>query len=75
MLRTEHYGENARTNVYASSDPTDFGVGADADSHFVQSLPVAAPEIVWDTDGTMYIAALLPSLEGIQIARLEFVQG
>ena len=74
LLRTEHYGQDARTNVYASSDPTDFGVGADADAHFVQSLPVAAPEIVWDVDGTMYIAVLLPSLEGIRIARLEFIK-
>jgi hypothetical protein len=35
-------------------------------------LPVAAPEIV-KHNGEYFIAALLPSLKGIQIARLEWV--
>ena len=37
------------------------------------TLPIAAPEII-KHEGTYYIAALLPSLQGIQIARLEWVR-
>jgi hypothetical protein len=34
-------------------------------------MPFAAPEIV-ESDGQLYIATLLPSLKGIQIAKLRF---
>lgn len=70
LFRTQHYGEKAKTSVYASKDPLDFGV--DDDSKLVTTLPVAAPEIV-EEDGQLYIAALRPDLKGIQIARLKFV--
>jgi len=36
------------------------------------SLPVAAPEIIRDDD-QYYIASLMPSLKGIQMARLKWV--
>ncbi len=67
LFRTQHYGANAETRVYRSKDPTNFGV--DDDRALVETLPVAAPEIV-ESHGQLYIAALLPSLKGIQIARL-----
>ncbi len=67
LFRTERYGQNAATHVYASKDPLDFGVNDD--SKFVTTLPVAAPEIV-EFEGKLYIAALRPDLKGIQIARL-----
>jgi hypothetical protein len=67
LFRTQHYGENAETRVYRSKDPANFGV--DDDRYLVETLPVAAPEIV-ESHGQLYIAALLPSLKGIQIARL-----
>jgi len=70
LLRTQHYGENAETRVYRSKDPKNFGI--DDDRTLVETLPVAAPEIV-ESRGQLYIAALLPSLKGIQIARLDFV--
>jgi hypothetical protein len=69
LFRTQHYGANAETRVYRSKDPKDFGVNDD--SHLVETLPVAAPEIV-ESHGQLYIAALLPSLKGIQIAKLVF---
>jgi hypothetical protein len=56
--------------VYHSRDPLDFGVNDDA-GHYVSTLPVAAPE-VFRHEGQWYMAALLPSLKGIQIARLEW---
>jgi hypothetical protein len=70
LFRTQRYGQSAQTSVYRSKDPTDFGVGHDR--YLVCTLPVAAPEIV-ETPGGLYIAALLPTLKGIQIARLRFV--
>jgi len=69
LMRTQRYGQNAQTSVYRSKDPLDFGV--DDDRHFIGRLPVAAPEIVHH-EGQDYIAALLPSLTGIQIARLKW---
>lgn len=69
LFRAQHYGKNAKTSVYASKDPFAFGV--DDDSKLVTILPVAAPEIV-EHDGQLYIAALMPDLKGIQVARLKF---
>jgi hypothetical protein len=71
LFRTQHYGRNAETRVYRSKDPTDFGI--DDDRYLVETLPVAAPEIV-ESHGQLYIAALLPSLKGIQIAKLGWGQ-
>ncbi|HEX4635142.1 MAG TPA: hypothetical protein VH189_03105 [Rhizomicrobium sp.] len=71
LFRTQHYGENAQTRVYRSKDPTDFGV--DDDRYLVETLPVAAPELV-ESRGQLYIAALLPNLKGIQIAKLGWQQ-
>ncbi|MFB3825945.1 MAG: hypothetical protein ACE15B_04215 [Bryobacteraceae bacterium] len=70
LFRTQRYGQNAQTMVYRSKDPAAFGVNDDR--YHVATLPVAAPEIV-EYEGGLYIAALLPSLKGIQIARLAFV--
>ena len=69
LFRTQHYGANAETRVYRSKDPKDFGINDD--SHLVETMPVAAPEI-FESDGQLYMAALLPSLKGIQIAKLVF---
>lgn len=71
LFRTQRYGEKAQTSVYYSADPMDFGVDNDA-GHFVTKLPVAAPEII-QHDGQYYIAALLPNLQGIRVALLNWV--
>ena len=71
LFRTQRYGANAQTSVDHSRDPLDFGVNNDA-GHFVATLPVAAPELLLH-DGQWYMAALLPSLKGIRIARLAWV--
>jgi hypothetical protein len=67
LFRTQHYGENPETRVYRSKDPTNFGINDDR--KLVETLPVAAPEIV-ESQGQVYIASLLPNLKGIQIAKL-----
>lgn len=69
LFRTQRYGANAQSSVYRSKDPMNFGVGDDR--FLLGTLPVAAPEIV-EHDGQLYIAALMPSLKGIHIARLKF---
>jgi hypothetical protein len=71
LFRTQRYGQNAQTSIYHSRDPMDFGRDNDA-GHFIDTLPVAAPEIIVH-DGQYYIAALRPDLKGIQIARLKWV--
>lgn len=70
LFRTQYYGMNAQTSVYRSKDPMRFGVNDD--SYLVTTLPVAAPEII-EYQGQLYMAALLPALNGIQMARLKFV--
>jgi len=70
LFRTQHYPENPQSSIYCSSNPLDFGV--DDDKYFVCRLPIAAPEIVLQ-EGQYYIAALLPNLKGIRVAKLKWV--
>jgi hypothetical protein len=70
LFRTQRYGKDAQTMVYHSRDPLDFGIDNDG-AHYVTTLPVAAPE-VFQHKGGWYMEALLPSLKGIQITRLEW---
>jgi hypothetical protein len=70
LFRTQRYGQDALTHVYCSPDPLDFGINDDR--YLVGTLKLAACELV-EHDGQTYIAALLPSLKGIQIARLRWV--
>jgi hypothetical protein len=75
LFRTQNYrstdGRTPRTCVYASTDPLNFGINQDR-LYFVTELPVAAPEIITH-NGQDYIAALMPDLKGIRIARLKWV--
>ncbi len=71
LFRTQHYGPNAVSRVYRSDDPMNFGI--DDDRCFISELPIAAPEIIRD-QGRDFIAWLLPSLDGIQMARLTWRQ-
>lgn len=72
LFRTQRYGRDAITRVYHSRDPLDFGLDR-GDVHLLGSLPVAAPE-VFRHEQQWYIASLLPTLKGIRIARLEWVE-
>ena len=69
LCRTQLYGPNNVSTVYASPHPLNFGVGDDR--YRICTLPVAAPEIVLD-GGQYYIASLNPNLDGIRIARLRW---
>jgi hypothetical protein len=70
LFRTQRYGQNAISRIYHSRDPLNFGINDDA-GHLVCSLPVAAPELI-RYENEWFIAALLPSLKGIQIARMKW---
>jgi hypothetical protein len=69
LFRNQFYGQNAKFSVYRSKDPMDFG--RDNDRNLVETLPFAAPEII-DFEGQTYIAVLLPTLKGIQVAKLKW---
>lgn len=68
LFRTQKYGATAKTSVYFSRDPYDFGIAQD-DGHFLGTLPVAAPELIRH-DNEWFVASLLPTLKGIQISKL-----
>jgi len=70
LFRTQRYGKNNVSSIYASPDPWNFGVNDDR--FFIGTLPVAAPEIL-KHKGQYYIAALLPNLKGIRLAKLKWV--
>ena len=70
LFRTQRYGKNNVSSIYASPDPRNFGVNDDR--FFIGTLPVAAPEIV-KYNGRYYIAALLPNLNGIRVAKLKWL--
>jgi hypothetical protein len=73
LFRTEHYA-SARTHVFCSADPTDFGIG-DARAKYVCDIAVAAPEVVVDAGGHEYITSNHDLLGGTQICRLRWKGG
>jgi len=69
LFRNQVYGEKALNSQYASPNLLNFGVNDDR--YLIGTLPVAAPEIISHNEN-QFIAALLPSLKGIQIAKLRW---
>ncbi len=70
LFRNQRYGRTNLNTQYCSPEALDFGV--DDDRYMTGTLPVAAPEIIKHNE-QYYIAALLPSLKGIRIAKLKWV--
>jgi hypothetical protein len=71
LFVTQMYGRDSQTTVYASPNPLYFGI--DDDTFEVTKLPVAAPEIILH-DNEYYIASTMPTLDGIWIAKLKWVE-
>ena len=76
LFRTEDYAL-AKTHVFRSEDPLDFGVG-DARSYYVCDIAVAAPEIIVDSaadggDGSEYITSNHNLNGGTMLCRLRWV--
>lgn len=72
LFRTEKYGKDSKTHVYASSDPLQFGIDNDKD-YYVTTLPIAAPEYVLHA-GKEYIVSTKRELNGIQVHALKWVE-
>ena len=70
LFRTSEYYPPARTNVYRSEDPFDFGLNDD--SKWVQTLRCAASEIVQDGD-QYYISSVEDLKGGVQLFRLKWL--
>ncbi len=70
LFRTSEYDRPARTHVYRSEDPFDFGLGND--SRWITTLRVAAPEIV-QAGGQSYISTVEDLKGGVQLARLRWI--
>jgi beta-fructofuranosidase len=70
LFRTSEYNAPARTHVYCSEDPFDFGCGND--KKLVATLRVAAPEIVKQGDD-LFISSVEDLKGGIQLAKLKWI--
>jgi hypothetical protein len=72
LFRNQLYQDTGRpmNTQYVSHNPLSFGVNDDR--YETSTLSVAAPEIIRH-EGRDYIAALLPNLKGIRLARLKWV--
>jgi sucrose-6-phosphate hydrolase SacC (GH32 family) len=72
LFRTEDY-DRARTHIFWSNDPTDFGIDQTSREGYLGLLPLAAPEVIVDEDGSEYITSCHDLLNGIHICRLAWI--
>ena len=74
LFRTQSYDNGGITRVYASRDPSRFGVGAVSDAFLVAELNVCAPEIVAMDDGSgrFFVVSLKKGLDGMRVGKLVF---
>ncbi len=70
LFRTEYY-TTARTHVFRSENPLDFGKG-DASGKYVGMIQAAAPEIMVDVDGQEYISSNHDPVGGTMLAKLKW---
>lgn len=70
LFRTQKYGPESITRVYASKDPTMFGINQD-EKYLVGSLPIAAPEVL-KLGNEWFLFALRTDYGGIRAAKLEW---
>lgn len=70
LFRTSEYYSPARTHVYRSTDPLDFGLNSDA--KWVQTLRVSASEVVQVGD-QWYISSVEDLRGGIQLFKLRWM--
>jgi hypothetical protein len=70
LFRTSEYVSPARTHVYRSLDPFDFGLGTD--TKLVTTLRLAAPEIV-SVGGQDYVSSVEDLKGGIQLFKLKWI--
>lgn len=71
LFRTENY-PSAKTHVFRSKNPYDFGIGS-AEDKYIGMINIAAPEIIVDQDGQEYITSNHDLDGGTQMCRLKWV--
>ena len=71
LFRTEDYA-SAKTHVFVSEDPMDFGIG-DAGGKYLGLIDVAAPEIIVHHDGSEFITSNHDLQAGTQMCRLQWL--
>jgi len=70
LFRTSEYRPPARTHVYCSPDPFNFGLGTD--SKLVATLRLAAPEVI-KVQEQYYISTVEDVKGGIQLFKLKWI--
>ena len=70
LFRTSEYTAPARTHVYRSQNPFDFGLGND--NKLITTLRLAAPEII-QVDGQDYVSTVEDLKGGIQLFKLNWI--
>jgi hypothetical protein len=70
LFRTENYAL-ARTHVFRSKDPMDFGKG-DSSEKYIGMIAVGAPEIIMDEEGNEYITSNHNLEGGTMMCRLRW---
>ncbi len=71
LFRNQRYGKDNLNTQYSSTDPLNFGESTD--SLMTGTLNIAAPEVI-KHKGQYYLTSLLPTLDGIRMVKLEFVE-
>ena len=71
LFRSQLYGRNRLNTQYCSDDPLNFGDGCD--DFRVGRMYVAAPEVIRDGE-QYYVVSLKRRLNGMEIAKLRFVE-
>ncbi len=76
LFRTENY-QSARSHVYCSDDPRNFGIDdgrkVDMNEYYVGRIPVAAPELITDHNGDLYVSSNHDLSGGVRLARIAWV--
>jgi hypothetical protein len=72
LFRTENYYQ-AKTHVYRSEDPTDFGKDSvSAQAKYVGLIACAAPEI-YEIEGKLYVSSNHDPVGGTMMCKLKWI--
>ncbi|MDO8685511.1 MAG: hypothetical protein Q7J78_02450, partial [Clostridiales bacterium] len=73
LFRTESYSPIAKTHIFRSENPYDFGISS-AEDKYVGMMDIAAPEIIVDQDNQEYITSNHDVDGGTHMCRLKWVE-
>jgi hypothetical protein len=73
LFRTEDY-DRARTHLFWSQDPTNFGIDETSGEKYLGLYPLVAPEVIVDENGSEFITSCHDLQKGINICRLTWIE-